>query len=62
MALARIEEMKRKDHQELELNENSTNFAVLKNWWKFLQSVESIRFSPDDRVAILWLGAVVYGS
>ncbi len=51
--------MKKKDHQERELKENTINFAVLKNWWKFLQSVESIRDSLDDRVAILWLGTAL---
>ena len=51
--------MKEKDRQELELIDNTTNFAVLKNWWKFLQSVESIRHNLDDRVAILWLGTAL---
>src|SRR5208283_5579092 len=51
--------MKKKDHQERELKENTINFAVLRNWWKFLQSVESIRDRFDDRVAILWLGTAL---
>jgi len=51
--------MKKKDRQEREVKENTINFAVLKNWWKFLQSVESIRDSLDDRVAILWLGTAL---
>ena len=51
-----FEEMKKKDRQERELKENMINLAVRKNWWKFVQSVESIRHSPDDRVAIFWLG------
>ncbi len=51
--------MRKKDHQERELNENTINFAVLKNWWKFLQSVESIRHNLDDSVAILWLGTAL---
>ncbi len=59
MRLARIEEMKKKDHQERELKENTINFAVLKNWWKFLQSVESVRDNLDNRVAILWLGTAL---
>src|SRR5208283_2403359 len=48
--------MKRKDRQERELKENMLNLAVRKNWWKLVQSVESIRQDPDNRVAILWLG------
>ncbi len=51
--------MKKKDHQERELKENTINFAVLKNCWKFLQSVESIRSNPEDKVAILWLGTAL---
>jgi hypothetical protein len=51
--------MKKKDRQEQELKENMINFAVLKNWWKFPQSVESIRDNVDDRVAILWLGTAL---
>ena len=45
--------MNKRDRQERELKENTTNFAVLKNWWKLIQSVESIRNNSDDRVAIL---------
>src|SRR5208283_2507428 len=48
--------MKRKDRQERELKENMLNLAVRKNWWKLVQSVESIRQDPDNRVAIFWLG------
>ena len=48
--------MKKKDRQERELKENMINLAVLNNWWKLVQAVESIRHSLDDRVAILWLG------
>ncbi len=48
--------MKKKDRQEQELKENLINLAVRKNWWKLVQSVESIRHDPDDRVAIFWLG------
>ena len=48
--------MKNKDRQERELKENMLNLAVRKNWWKFVQSVESIRHDLDDRVAIFWLG------
>ncbi|MGO9569774.1 MAG: hypothetical protein ACLP5H_19755 [Desulfomonilaceae bacterium] len=54
--------MKQKDHQERELKESMLNLAVRKNWWKLVQSVESIRHDLDDRVAIFSLGAVVYGS
>ncbi len=48
--------MKKKDHQERELKENMLNLAVRKNWWKLVQSVESIRHDLDNRVAIFWLG------
>jgi hypothetical protein len=48
--------MKKKDRQEREFKENPTNLAVIKSWWKFLQSVESIRQDPDNRMAIFWLG------
>src|SRR5208283_5502734 len=48
--------MKKKDRQEQELKENLINLAVRKNWWKLVQSVESIRHDPDDRVSIFWLG------
>jgi hypothetical protein len=56
MALARVKEMKEKDRQERELKDNMLNLAVRKNWWKLVQSVESIRHDLDDRVAIFWLG------
>jgi len=48
--------MKKKDRQERELKENMLNLAVRKNWWKLVQSVESIRQDLDDRVSIFWLG------
>ncbi len=48
--------MKKRDRQERERKENMLNLAVRKNWWKIVQSVESIRHDLDDRVAILWLG------
>src|SRR5271157_2040849 len=48
--------MKKKDHQERELKENMLNLAVRKNWWKIVQSVESIRHDLNDRVAIFSLG------
>jgi len=51
--------MKRKDHQELELKENMINLAVRKNWWKLVQSVESIRHNPNDGVAIFSLGVAL---
>jgi|GEM_PF-2514019 len=56
MALVKIEEMQEKHRQERELKENMLNLAVRKNWWKLVQSVESIRQDPDNRVAIFWLG------
>jgi hypothetical protein len=48
--------MKKKDREELDLNVNMINLTVRENWWKLIQSVESIRHSLDDRVAIFWLG------
>ena len=48
--------MKKKDRQERELKENMLNLAVRKNWWKLVLSVEYIRSSPDNGVAIFGLG------
>jgi hypothetical protein len=56
MGLVRAEEMKKRDQQDRELKENMLNLAVRKNWWKFVQSVESIRHDLDNKVAIFWLG------
>src|SRR5208283_631339 len=56
MALVKIEEMQEKHRQERELKENMLNLAVRKNWWKLVQSVESIRHDLDNRVAIFWFG------
>ena len=53
------EEMKKKDRQERELKENMLNLAVRKNWWKLVQSVESIRHNPNDGVAIFSLGVAL---
>jgi len=51
--------MKKKDCQERELRENTTNFAVLKNWWILVQAVESIRSDYDDKGAIFRLGTAI---
>jgi hypothetical protein len=51
--------MKKKDRLEQELREGMINLAVAKNWWKLVQSVESIRRHTDNKVAILWLGTAL---
>jgi len=51
--------MKKKDHQERELKKNMLILAVRKNWWKLVQSVESIRHNPKDGVAIFSLGVAL---
>ena len=48
--------MKKKDRQERELKGAMLNLAVRKNWWKLVQSVESIRHNPNDGAAIFSLG------
>ena len=48
--------MKKRDQRERELKESMLNLAVRKNWWKLVQSVESIRHNPNDGVAIFSLG------
>jgi hypothetical protein len=55
MVPARVEDMKKKDHLERELKENTIVLAVRKNWWSLVLSVQSIRNNYDDKVAIFEL-------